>query len=408
MALLPMGTRDAVYGAEVPRVTALNWYWGPANRWSWLNTRRLFPSADIDCGDSAPTTLQMALRDISTVSFIDSVSNRRMTTGEMLQSTYTDGFIVLKDGAVLAEQYFNGTRASDRHLLMSITKSVTGTLAGILIERGVVDAHALVTDYLPELKGTIYDGATVRNLLDMTVAMRGGSFEPAEVRRVDQAAGWVPRDSNSPPGLRAYLATLTNKAGTHGERFLYLTHSTIVLSWILERATHTDFAQLLQQEIWAKLGAEHSAYVLLDAYQEAYTAPGLNTTLRDLARFGQMMLQNGRYNGQRIVPREWIDDIRMGGDPNAWRAAQTESSFGNGLRGHKNGSYRSNWWIAEKSCGRYAAFGLGGQVLVIDPVANVVVAKFSSPPNLAIAETITLTQLDGIDAVIRTLSGHGC
>ena len=109
-------------------------------------------------------------QDIAEISF-ESAGARRVTIGEMLASNYTDGFIVLHRGVILAEVYGNGMRANDPHILMSTTKSFTGSLTGILVSQGVLDVQAAVTDMLPALRGTGYDGATVRHLLDMRVGL---------------------------------------------------------------------------------------------------------------------------------------------------------------------------------------------------------------------------------------------
>jgi CubicO group peptidase (beta-lactamase class C family) len=424
MAVTP-SRGDAAPGAPVPKATApspratpsspkatiqaskinvANWYWGPANQWSWHHTRRLFPSENISRGTGPVSVLENAPRDVSNISFDDPVSKRRMTIGEMLQTTYTDGFIVLKDGKIVTEQYFNGMKPGDPHLVMSVTKSFVGALAGILADRRQLDVDALITDYLPELKGTAYDGATVRNALDMTVAT---ILDDDVYKRIDQAVGWVPADDATSPGLLAFLTTLTRKNGPHGAKFLYLDPSPQVIGWIMERATRTGVGELLQDEIWSKLGAEYDGYILLDAHQEAFAPAGLNVTLRDLARFGQMILQHGRYNGQQIVPRHWVDDIRTGGDLDAWRAGHANSGDDK-LLAYDNGSYRSFWWVADRSCGRFAAIGLGGQTVIVDPMADMVVVKFSSSPDAPAGAKITRTEFSAADAIIRTLSGHGC
>lgn len=389
---------------QSPTVTPANWYWAPYNRWSWQHTRRIFPSANISRGNGAVSLFVNATRNLSEISFLDPVSRTRMTIPEMLAKTYTDGFIVLKDGKVVSEQYFNGMRPDNHHLLMSVTKSVVGTLAGILVAKGELRPAAFVTHYLPKLRHTVYGKATVREVLDMTVSAWINPKDP--YGGDDQAAGWIPPGPNAAPGLRAYLRTMTKKEGPDGVKFEYLDPSALVISEIIERITHEDFAKVLQNEIWSKLGARHNAYVLLDHYQEAYTTPGLNTTLTDLARFGQMMEQDGFYNGQQIVPRRWVRDIRKGGSTRAWLASNDLAD--RALPGYAHGSYRDFWWVSQRSCGRFAAIGLGGQVMVVDPIANMVVVKISSPPSPGAGEEVIRTTFSGINAIIRALSGHGC
>ena len=398
-----IGPKPAI-AAVSPHITPVNWYWAPYNRWSWQHTRRIFPSANIGRGNGPIALLPETPQDISSIDFFDPVSRHRMTIREMLTRTDTDGFMVLKGGKIVSEQYFNGMDADTQHLAMSMTKSVVGTLAGIMVARGELRPDALVVDYLPQLKGTVYSRATVREVLDMTVSAKFDRNNPYVGD--DQAAGWIPPGPNAAPGLRAFLLTMKSKDGPDGRKFLYLDPSPLVISWIMERLTKSDFSASLQHDIWSKLGAQQDSYVLLDHYQNAYTTPGLNLTLRDLARFGQMMAQDGWYNGQQIVPRAWVEDIRAGGSTSAWQAARDGDD--DSLPGYANGSYRSFWWVAQKSCGRFAAIGLGGQLLIVDPVANMVIAKFSSAPSPEAGESTTRTAFYGADAIIRTLSGHGC
>lgn len=363
-----------------PDVSVENWYWGPGNRWSYKNTRRIFPSADIYRGEGAVAPLAYMPRNIDDITFVHPTTQVVTTIAQMYAQTDTDAFLVMKDGKILAERYFNGMKSADTHILMSVTKSVVGALAGILIEQGRLRPSALITDYVPELKGSAYAGATVRQLLDMTVGLdfnEDYASKTSDLYRLDEAAGWVPRGPNAPRGLHEYLATLTKKVGVHGSTFRYISANVDLMGWVMERATNTDFASLLSQELWSKLGAERDAYVLLDGHQAAYSDPGLNATLRDVGRFAQMMLQNGVYNGHRIVPEAWIRDIRQGGDPKAWKAGPAYPEFKQ-MSGYDQGSYRSYWYVADPKRGHYAAIGLAGQLVVIDPSSNTVIVKFSS------------------------------
>jgi CubicO group peptidase (beta-lactamase class C family) len=363
-----------------PDINVENWYWGPGNRWSYKNTRRIFPSADIYRGDGPVAQLAYAPRNIDDITFVHPTTKAVTTVAQMFAQTDTDAFLVMKDGKILTERYFNGMNPADTHLLMSVTKSVVGSLAGIIIEQGRLRPTALITDYVPELKGSAYAGATVRQLLDMTVGLdfnEDYASKTSDLYRLDEAAGWVPRGPNAPRGLHEYLATLTKRVGVHGSAFRYISANVDLMGWVMERATNTDFANLLSQELWSKLGAERDAYVLLDGHQAAYSDAGLNATLRDVGRFAQMMLQNGVYNGNRIVPEAWIQDIRQGGDPKAWKASPAYPEFKQ-MSGYDQGSYRSYWYVADPKRGHYAAIGLAGQLIVIDPRSNTVIVKFSS------------------------------
>jgi CubicO group peptidase (beta-lactamase class C family) len=389
-------------------INASNWYWGPANRWSWHNTRRIFPTAQVSRGSGAVASLATEARDLSKIAFTDPATHKAMTIAEMLDVTYTDGFLVLHHGHVVAESYRNGLTAEDPHLIMSVSKSLMGTLAGILVGNGQLDPARPVTDYVPEMKGTVYEGATVRNLLDMSVddpqeraALSSTRDTAKEYEAVDEAGGWLPASANSAPGLRPYLTGLHRPRGENGRQFLYLDQSAILIGWVMERAAGEDLARLLSEQLWAKLGAEQDGYMLLDHQQQAYSSAGFNATLRDLGRFGQMMAQNGSYNGRQIVPAEWVKDIRTNGAGSGLAAPAP-------WPGHTHGAYRSFWWLSEQSCGRFAGVGLGGQLLIIDPVADMVVVKLDSTPRPELDDQVFSTEYRGIDAVIQAVSGHGC
>jgi CubicO group peptidase (beta-lactamase class C family) len=375
-------TSGAAAGPDrlAPDINVSNWYWGPGNHWSYQHTSRIFPSATIDRGNGPVAALGYALRDLNGISFINPITQLRMSMAEMYASTDTDAFLVMKNGKIVTELYFNGMRAADRHLLMSVSKSVLGMLSGILVAQGRLDPNAQVTSYVPELKGSAYDGATVRNLLDMTVGMEFDedySSKTSDLYRLDEAAGWVARGPNAMKGLHEYLATLKRRHGAHGGEFRYISANTDAMGWVVERATHTDYAQLVSDELWSKLGAERDAYVLLDGFQAAYADPGLNMTLRDLGRFSQMVLDHGFYNGQQIVPGPWIEDTRHAGDSKAWKSGP-EYSYFRKLSGYEDGSYRNYWYVADPRRGHITAIGLAGQLIVIDPSSNTIVVKFSS------------------------------
>jgi CubicO group peptidase (beta-lactamase class C family) len=375
--LLAVGAAKA---GTAPPIGVKNWYWGPGNHWSYTHTRRIFPSANIDRGTGPIAKVDYALRDLDQISFAHPTTKAPMTVAQMYAATETDAFLVMKDGKIVTERYFNGMNPENTHLLMSVSKSVVGVLAGIIIDQRRLDPDALVTFYVPELKGSAYEGATVRQLLDMTVGMEfdeNYSSKTSDLYRLDEAAGWVERGPNASIGLHDYLSTLKTRHGAHGSEFRYISANVDAMGWVLERATGTDFAELISNEIWRKLGAERDAYVLLDGVQAVYSDCGLNMTLRDLGRFAQMVLQRGLYNGQQIVPGHWIEDIRHGGDPQAWKKGPAYGYFRK-LSGYDNGSYRSYWYVADPRRGHITAIGLAGQLIVIDPKSNTIVVKFSS------------------------------
>ena len=212
---------------------------------------------------------------------------------------------------MVVEQYFNGMTPATPHLLQSVSKPITGTLAGIMISRGELDPKELVTSYVPELAGTSWDGARLRDVLDMRTGTRfSEDYEDlqAEVRQHEQVVGWRPQtDPQTADDLYSYIAGLEN-AGPHGGAFDYRSILTDLLGWIIESAGRARFADLLSRDLWARIGAEHDAEVAVDGHGHPVTDGGISVTLRDLARFGQCHVAKGRCGGRRVIPASWIDD----------------------------------------------------------------------------------------------------
>ena len=361
------------------QVTIANMQEGPWNRWAFRNMRRLLPSANVWRGDGECLELPVAPVHLDDVKF-ESAAGRALRVGQMLDEGFTDGFVVLHEGAIASERYAAGVEAHEPHLLMSVTKSFTGSLAGILIGRGLLSPEDLVTDIVPEVAGSAYDGARLRHLLDMSVSMdydEDYDNPRSDVALLDVATGWRPAREGAPDNLRDYIATMRKAEGEHGVAFHYVSTNTDLLGWILERASGTDFATLLSREIWQPMGAEFDAYVTVDRLGAPQTDGGLCVTTRDLARFGLLHLQQGVMLGRSIVPEEWIRDFRENGDAEAW----DRGNFAEFLPGFH---YRSKWYTDRRDPHRPClGLGIHGQFLFVDPVAGVVIAKHSSHPRPA-------------------------
>jgi CubicO group peptidase (beta-lactamase class C family) len=262
------------------------------------------------------------------------------------------------------------------HLLQSVSKSITGTLAGILVGKGQLDPDALVTSYVPELEGTSFDGATVRHLLDMRA---GTEFDEtysnpdSDLRHSEAQFGWAPGPRPEDNSI-AYLATLHNHR-EHGGEFEYRSILTDTLGLVLERAAETRFGELLGRELWAPLGAEDDASVTIDADGFAVADGGISVTLRDLARFGLLVLNDGAGPSGQVVPAGWIADTLAGEDDSADAFAASDE-YREMLPG---GHYRNQWWVP---AGGQTLVGLGihGQFLYVDRATRTVCARVSTWP----------------------------
>lgn len=184
------------------------------------------------------------------------------------------------------------------------------------------------------------------------------------------------------------------QAGQHGEAFHYRTANSDALGWVLARVSGRSVAQLLSERIWQKLGAEQDAYMSVDSIGTPFAGGGLNLGLRDLARFGEMLRNQGRYNGQQILPESVVADIRRGGSTADFaQAGYTQLS---------GWSYRNMWWVTHNPHGAFMARGVHGQALYVDPVAEMVIARFASHP-VAGNTAIDPTSLPAYEAVAKHL-----
>jgi CubicO group peptidase (beta-lactamase class C family) len=372
------------------RVTLANWQDPPFNRWAFQHVRELIPTAKISCS-ARPRRLPPAERDLGGLTF--SVAGRRMTVAGLLASSYTDGFLVLHKGRVITEQYFNGMRPDSPHLLMSVSKSVVSMLAGIVGGRGLLDVAAPVTDIVPELAATSFAGATVQHLLDMRTGTRFSEdyADPAaDVRTYEAVYLWRPPAPGQPAPRDAleYFAALGND-GPHGGPFRYRSILTDVLAWVIERATGTRLHQLISTELWQPMGAEFDADITLDAHGNPMADGGISATLRDLARFGLLVLNRGRSGSRQIIPAAWIGDTICGACDGPAAFASGDNPPGYLPTSH----YRNCWWVRDPKQQFFHASGINGQNVFVHMPSATVVVKLSTWPtaldSLLLSQTVT-------------------
>jgi CubicO group peptidase (beta-lactamase class C family) len=291
--------------------------------------------------------------------------------------TDSDAVVVLHKDKLVHETYRNGMTWQDPHILMSVSKSMLGLVAGTLVERGELAENDLVTKYVPELANTAYAGAKVRDLLDM----RAGILFEEDYLATDGpiidyrfAANWnpVPKDYVA-SDLRSFMSLLTRSDGPHGGRFHYVSPNTDLLAWVFERATGIRYAELVSERLWRPLGAEAAGYITVDRIGGARAAGGKCMLARDLARVGMMMANGGKRDGKQVVPASWLEDIIKNGDPQAWK----DGDFYNKM-GQREIHYRSKWYIQRDSEPLIFGVGIHGQFLFVDPAKKLSVAWFAS------------------------------
>ena len=358
-------------------VTLANWLTAPHNRWGVQHAREVVPTAAVERHPDRYHRLPVRRggMDLDAVEFTTPDGTvRRLAT--WLAESHADGLLVLHDGAVVYERYFHGLTATRPHLAFSVTKSVTGLLAGIV--GGDLDPEAAVVQYLPEAAATGWADASVRDVLDMQTSLayvEAYGDPEGHMARYREAVGWhPPRDASNLTDLRSFLLGIGRGDAPHGRRFRYLTPNCDLLGWILERAAGAPYAELLTELLWSPMGAECNADITVDRLGLARAGGGLSATMRDLGRVGELVRTGGVADGRRVVPREWIDDILVGGDPAAWAGTEFDYMLPPG------GAYRSQWYLADPDGVRYMAAGIHGQWVWGDRRHGVVVVKLASRP----------------------------
>jgi CubicO group peptidase (beta-lactamase class C family) len=363
-------------------VTLENWQRPPYNRWAFQHVRELIPTAAIPCGDGPVWELEREERDLNGIRF--TTQDGELTVGGLLDGTYTDGFLVLHQGRIVTEQYRNGLRQATPHLLMSVSKSITGLVVGALAGRGALDVTATVESIVPELKATSFRGATVRQLLDMRTGTKYSEDyrDPdAEIAVSDRVYLWSPDDGRPRPGdALEYFASLGND-GEHGGPFRYRSILVDVLAWVLERAADDRFPGLVASELWQPMGAERDAEITVDSRGNPLADGGISATLRDAGRIGQLALQRGRAGtgagGRQVVPAAWLDDT-IAGAPDGREAF----ARGDGANGYPRGAhYRNCWWVTNPELRLFNAAGIHGQHIVVHVPSETVVVKLSCWPD---------------------------
>jgi len=392
-------------GIPVPpewRVPPHDWDNPPWNRWSFQHVRELIPTVNVPCGPK-PWHLPGTPIDAADVPFTNT-RDLDTTFGKMLDDTYTDATLIWHDGRVLVESYFNAMTSATPHIIYSVSKSVTSAVTGILIGDGLMDPAEPITNYLPELDDTAWKGATLQHVLDMASGVKFDETygdQSAEVFMLDVAAcmkpiyPWMNPDT-VPGSVWDLVLTLKDFEAPHGSRFEYRSIETDVLGFAMERATGKRLHELVALHLWGPMGAEHDGFFSVDREGFAMAYGGFNATLRDLARFGRLLLEDGARGGTQIIPRAWINDIR-GGDHGHF------NDYGREFL--PNGRYRNKFWIIDATRPAHLSLGIFGQHIFVDPETGTVAVKLSSWPDFVSEENWTMDWVAGVRAVVAEHGG---
>lgn len=381
-------------------ITVDNWGTAPNNRWSFQHMQALFPTTRLLRGDVSPMIFSSAEKDLQNISFKRSDGDTS-SVKKMIDDSFTDSFMVVKNGEIIAEQYFNNMTADSHHLMNSVTKSFVGMLTGIAVDKGLLNPEALVTNYLPELNNSAWEGATLRHLLDMTAgANYHEEYTEAETDFWQETAvvGWRPGlvNANTPASLFEYAKSLQGQDQENGSKFHYRTVTTNVIGMVLEKVMGAKLGELLSNEIWTKLAPRCEANIITDKVGGLYVGAGMSACTRDLISFGMMMINDGKLNGQQVIPAQWIQDT-LKGDFSSKQCYQDSDYAALGLD-----HYCNQVWVKDASNGVMLALGIHGQIIYMDRSKQLVMVKLSSQPESVELE-LYLDAFSAMDAIAASL-----
>jgi CubicO group peptidase (beta-lactamase class C family) len=293
---------------------------------------------------------------------------KEQSLSEFLRDTQTTALLVLKGDTITHESYYLGTEQSDRRISWSVAKSFLSALVGIAVEQGkITNLEQAVTDYVPELKGSGYDGVSIKNVLQMSSGVKfnedyqdfnsdinrfgrlmalGGSF--------DEFAASLSQDENIP----------------EGEYLHYVSMDTHVLGMVLRKATGESIEAYFEKHLWTPLQPEASTTYIVDESGEPMVLGGLNMTTRDFAKFGKLYLDNGRWQGKQLVPYQWVRDSITPDAPHLVPGQRDNSDLDLG--------YGYQWWLPVGADQEFMAIGVYDQFIYVNQKAGVVIVKNSA------------------------------
>lgn len=397
------------------QVTLRNYREYPYNQWSFRNIGAPMHMLMLPRAGSMHQYKTVSRPMVATMLIKDSAGNNK-TFEDIFNENYTSGVIVLQNNTILYEKYWNGLSRDNHHVWFSMTKSLASIAFGILMEQKKIDIAASPSQYIPELKNTPYDRATVQDILNMSSAL-GFKETYTDTSSVfwkyygtARDAYYVKGAKDADPmtaevyGVYDFLAksVTPNPNLKPGEVFEYNSSNADVIGWMISRISGLSVVDFIRENIWAKIGAEHDASMTVDRAYMGVTTSTFNTSLRDATLFGKLISDRGRIDGKQLVPSKWIDQILniTAGDKERYLRNDVYPKAGMPWVAYKN-----FWWILDENKGEFAAIGTNGQVIYINRSADLVVAYYSCHPVASSAGNKNfLAKLDATRALAKQLS----
>ena len=357
------------------QVTLDNWRKYPFNSWSFVNVRNLIPTSPIYNNPDKEVILQKQLIDIDDL-VIDH-KNTSYKLKEIFKICDTDAFLVMHKGKIKFEFYDKFTRFNTPHIIFSVSKSLTSLLTGILVEKKVININNYISHILPETKGTAYEDATVRNVLDMSIA--SGFIEDytgqAEIfKKYRSSTGWDLPETHSKQtlkGLHDFLSSMPKSNQKHGKKYHYCSPHSDLLGWIIERASGENYSKIMADLLFKKAGINHEANVTVDKWGASRAAGGISVSPYDLLLLSELVRNHGSNKNGQVIPAAWIEDFVNNKNNNSYLNQDNLERF-------PNGNYRSKWYQTGFKDNEYCAIGIHGQNIWINPQKEITIVRMSS------------------------------
>ena len=336
--------------------------------YNFINMKEFFPTSTPIKASENPHIFKK--RDDFYMPELYEFGGEKKSIQEAIDYFNTDGLMILKDGEVLYENYWNKNKENSRHIIWSVSKSFLSALVGIALDEGLIDdINDPIIKYLKDFEGTGYEGVSIKNLLQMSsgIAFNEDYGDP------DSDINRYARVTATGTSQREFAKTLKNsrEPGTYNH---YISLDSQMLGMLVAEVTNVTVKEYLYEKIWSQIGMQDDAFYLTDKQEVEMSLGGLNVTLRDMAKFGQLYLNKGNWNGKQVVPAEWVSNstVPLGKhvQPNAGDQF-TSDAWGYGYQ----------WWIPGPGVSDYTAHGIYNQFIYVNPESGVVIAKTSSNYN---------------------------
>ncbi len=335
---------------------------------NFSNMDDAFLHHDLSIGDPQPWD-----EDIQPLPETVTVAGQEVALTDVLEELDTTALVIIRDGTLIHESYYKDTGPDDLRISWSVAKSFMSALYGQAVEDGLMDISQPIETYLPRLKSTAYEGATVANILNMASGVKFDEnyMDPnSDINDMGKVLGLG-------GSMDEYTTELTERQYEPGTVWQYVSIDTHVAAMALREVTGKSLHQMWEETYGAKLGMGKAPFYLTDGEDVAFALGGLNLRTRDYAKFGQLFLQGGGWKGEQIVPEAWVKDSTINHAPN--------------IHPVRGSGYGYQWWVPMPqegpSKGDFFAIGIYGQYIYVNPAMNIVIAKNAADREFTVAQS---------------------